>query len=57
MNKQTKTITRWLWADKDGGITHNLYSDDEARSGFHNSIKTCYPIKLEWSATQFEVEA
>ena len=40
------TETRWLWASKGGAISECLW----AASPFDNGIK------LEWSATEFEVE-
>ena len=48
--KQTKTITRWLWANNDGRICKSgFYSEKEIKG-------TEYTIKLEWSATEFEVD-
>lgn len=49
--KQTKTIKRWLWADKDGIISVQLYSDDEIIKTRNCSLFT----KLLWSETEFEV--
>lgn len=52
--KQTKKIKRWLWADKDGNVTHSLYSEQEAIKNTWPSHR--FPIKLLWSETEFEVE-
>lgn len=41
-----RTETRWFWADKNGEATLSFYKDKP--DGYH--------IKLEWSATEFEVE-
>jgi hypothetical protein len=49
--KQTKTITRWLWANNDGEITVVLLSEIEQKENARR-----YTIKLEWSETKFEVE-
>lgn len=37
-------VTRWLWANKNGGITSCMFSE-----GFDD-----YTIKLLWSAQEFE---
>jgi hypothetical protein len=39
------TVTKWLWANSDGGISEIMMT--EANYG--------YGIKLEWSKTDFEV--
>ncbi len=48
--KKTKTIKRWLWADKEGECTDWFFAESELdeSSGFK--------IKLLWSETIFEVE-
>ncbi len=48
--KTTKTIKRWLWADKEGMVTTWMYSNEEALE------QKSYPVKLLWSETEFEVE-
>jgi hypothetical protein len=40
-----QTVTKWLWANSDGGISEIMMT--EANYG--------YGIKLEWSKTDFEV--
>lgn len=66
-----KTETRWLWADKDGYI-HQRFSTMPLRTLRNRSVGTdivCgiplerlrnedvfFDVKLDWSATQFEVE-
>lgn len=42
-------VTKWLWANESGLISPRLYSEDER--GYDSE----YNIKLEWSATEFEV--
>jgi hypothetical protein len=39
-------VVRWLWADKDGYFISSFKSEDEVN-------KTHFPIKLEWSRTEF----
>jgi hypothetical protein len=40
-------VVRWLWSNKDGVVNLELMSEDEAKSYPH------YPIKLEWSRTEY----
>lgn len=51
--KTTKKIKRWLWADKDGGLTSDMYSDSEIKAKWWADG---YTTKLLWSETEFEVE-
>lgn len=48
--KTTKTIKRWLWADKNGKIAAGLFTESEI------GIESRYTTKLLWSETEFEVE-
>lgn len=52
--EEKKPVVRWLWADKNGFVTQNLYSEDEWK---HNVDKyetlKYHTIKLEWSRTEF----
>jgi hypothetical protein len=41
-----KKVKRWLWATKEGNITENMRSEEDA--------SVLYPIKLLWSETEFE---
>lgn len=45
-NPKKRTQTQWLWADEYGEIMQNMSPIPLGR----------YNIKLEWSATEFEVE-
>jgi hypothetical protein len=40
-------VVRWLWSNKDGVVSLELMSEYEAKGYPH------YPIKLEWSRTEF----
>jgi hypothetical protein len=40
-------VVRWLWSNKDGVVSLELMSEDEAKGYPH------YPIKFEWSRTEF----
>lgn len=51
--KTTKKSKRWLWADKNGGITSDMYSDSEIKAKWWADG---YKIKLLWSETEFEEE-
>lgn len=46
VTKEKKKVTKWLWVRPDGVITSRFYPEA------HNT----YSIKIEWSATEFEVE-
>jgi hypothetical protein len=41
------SVVRWLWASKDGALSPELLTEWEAELLIH------YPIKLEWSRTEF----
>lgn len=46
-----QTVTKWLWSNSDGAMCPCMCSESEQ---YHEYANT-YPIKLEWSATTFEV--
>lgn len=47
---KSQTVTKWLWADHNGYLYQEFLTEEEA------SVYS-YPIKLEWSATEFEVQS
>lgn len=54
--EEEKPVVRWLWADKNGFVTQNLYSEDEWKLNLdkYESLKY-HTVKLEWSRTEFPV--
>lgn len=52
--EEKKLVVRWLWADKNGFVTQNLFSEEEWKHNLdkYESLKY-HTIKLEWSRTEF----
>lgn len=51
-----KTVTKWLWATANGEITDYLMDEEELELTNKHGDRMSYSVKLEWSATEFEVE-
>jgi len=49
--EEKKPAVRWLWADKIGRMSKELYSEDEVAA--ENARGSIFSIKLEWSRTEF----
>lgn len=48
--EEKKPVVRWLWASLNGGLCEEMLSDSEHA---FNKLQDVYPIKLEWSRTEF----
>ena len=48
--EEKKRVVRWLWASLNGGLCEEMLSDSEHE---FNKLQDDYPIKLEWSRTEF----
>lgn len=48
--KEKKPVVRWLWASSNGVLSNGLYTEFELEA---NGLSRHFPIKLEWSRTEF----